>query len=433
MVFRRWRVSSTLLAVGLAAAATITVSRAPVVSALERVRDLASAPPESVGLSPDRLRRLDATMKRMVDEGRLAGAVTILTRHGKIAHVTVTGKRDVRQTDPLRRDDIFRIASMTKPVTGVAMMMLYEEGKWRLEDPITRHVPELADLKVYAGENPDGSMKLEDAKRPMTMRELMTHTAGFGYVINNVHPVDRLYRQNGVLNSARPLQSLIDGLAKLPLLAQPGTRWYYSAAVDVQGYVIEKLSGQSFDEFARTRIFEPLGMKDTGFFLRRDQVGRLALVHSEEPGGKLTPKDGGRADPTVRPLGPSGGGGLFSTADDYVRFCEMLLNRGELRGVRLLAPRTVEMMRTNHVQAEALKTMPPGTGWGLDFNVVMDAATAGEVTPTGTFHWFGINGTWFWIDPVTDLTFVGMIQHQGRAAAEIRGASRNLVYQAVVD
>jgi len=426
------RVVRPIAALALVAGAMLLQSGAPVVSALERVRDLANVPAESVGLSPERLHRLEATMKRMVDEGRLAGAVTVLTRHGKIVHVTVNGKRDVRQPDPLRRDDIFRIASMTKPVTGVAMMMLYEEGKWRLEDPITRHVPEFASLKVYAGDNPDGSMKLEDAKRPMTMRELMTHTAGFGYVINNVNPVDRLYRQNGVLNPAKPLQNLIDGLAKLPLLAQPGTRWYYSAAVDVQGYIIEKLSGQPFDEFARTRIFEPLGMKDTGFFLRRDQVARLALIHSEEPGGKLTPQEG-RADPTVRPLGPSGGGGLFSTADDYVRFCEMLLNRGEFRGVRLLAPRAVEMMRTNHVQPEALKTMAPGTGWGLDFNVVMDAAAAGEVTPTGTFHWFGINGTWFWIDPVNDLAFVGMIQHQGRAAAEIRGASRNLVYQAVVD
>jgi CubicO group peptidase (beta-lactamase class C family) len=417
-----------------AASATLAFQASAPTDAAEAVRDLAAAPPASEGLSPDRLRRLDAMMKRLVDEGRLAGAVTLLSRHGKIVNVTVNGKKDVRKSDLMQRDSIFRIASMTKPVTGVAMMMLYEEGKWRLEDPVSRYIPEFAKLKVYVGENPDGTPKLEDARRPMTMRELMTHTGGFGYTINNVNPVDKLYRQQGVLDSAKPLQGMIDKLATLPLMTQPGTRWYYSLSVDVQGYLIEKFSGMPFDEFARTRIFEPLGMSDTAFSVPREKVGRLALIHSEDAaGGPLTAVDGGRNDPTVKPAGPSGGGGLYSTADDYARFCEMLLNRGEFKGVRLLAPRTVEMMRTNHVQAEALKTMNPGTGWGLDFNVVMDAAAAGEATPTGTFHWFGIFGSWFWIDPVNDLAFVGMIQHQGRTAAEIRGISRNLVYQAVMN
>ena len=371
-------------------------------------------------------------MKRLVGDGRLAGAVTLLTRHGKIVQVTTHGSQDIRKPALVQRDSIFRIASMTKPITGAAMMMLYEEGKWRLEDPVSRYIPQFANLKVHVGENPDGSPKLEDARRSMTMRELMTHTAGFGYVISNVNPVDRMYRQAGVLNAGAPLQAMIDGLAKLPLLAQPGTRWYYSIAVDVQGYLVEKLSGQPFDEFLRARVFEPLGMKDTAFHVPQDKVGRLALAHAEDAQGRLAPPDSSRGDPTVKPAGPSGGGGLFSTADDYARFCEMLLNRGAFRGVRLLAPRTVEMMRTNHVQPEALKTMAPGTGWGLDFNVVTDAAAAGEATPTGTFHWFGILGTWFWIDPVNDLAFIGMIQHQGRAAAEIRGVSRNLVYQAIV-
>ena len=368
----------------------------------------------------------------MVDDGRLAGVVTLLTRHGKIADVTVHGKKDIRSSEPMQRDSIFRIASMTKPVTGVAMMMLYEEGKWRLDDPVSRYIPEFSKLKVYAGDNPDGTLKLEDARRSMTMRELMTHTAGFGYTINQNNPVDRLYRQTAVLDTGKPLQNLVDNLAKLPLLSQPGTRWYYSIAVDVQGYLIEKLSGQSFADFARTRIFEPLGMKDTGFSVPADKVSRIALIHTEDATtGKLNPPESVR-DATIVPRGPSGGGGLFSTADDYARFCEMLLEGGQFKGTRLLAPRTVEMMRTNHVMPEPLKTMAPGTGWGLDFNVVMDAALAGESTPTGTFHWFGINGTWFWIDPVNDLAFVGMIQHSGRAAAEVRGVSRNLVYQALM-
>jgi CubicO group peptidase (beta-lactamase class C family) len=417
----------------LAAVLAVPAVRAPhLAAATESPRDMAPASPESEGFSAERLRRIDARMKQMVDDGRLSGVVTLLTRHGKIVDVTVHGRQDIRKAAPMQRDSIFRIASMTKPVTGVALMMLYEEGKWRLDDPVARYIPEFAKLKVYAGDNADGTMKLEDARRSMTMRELMTHTAGFGYTINQNNPVDRLYRQTMVLDTGKPLQNLVDNLGKLPLLSQPGTRWYYSIAVDVQGYLVEKFSGQSFADFARTRIFEPLGMKDTGFYVPADKVSRLALVHVEDPAtGKINPPQDGR-DPTIVPKGASGGGGLFSTADDYARFCEMLLEGGQFKGTRLLAPRTVEMMRTNHVMPEPLKTMAPGTGWGLDFNVVMDSAMAGESTPTGTFHWFGINGTWFWIDPVNDLAFVGMIQHTGRAAAEVRGASRNLVYQALL-
>lgn len=398
-------------------------------------RDLAVASPESVGFSSERLRRLANTMTRMVDDKRLAGVVTLLTRHGKIVHVTTSGRPDVTKADPLRRDAIFRIASMTKPVTGVAMMMLYEEGKWRLNDPVSRYIPQFAKLQVHVGEHADGTPKLEDARTPMTMRELMTHTAGLGYVINNVNPVDKLYRQRGVLDSSKPLQAMIDGLSTLPLLSHPGTRWYYSISVDVQGYLVEKLSGQPFDQFLQARIFAPLGMKDTAFYVPADKVDRIARIHAEsngaESGRSLTPASL-RADPSVKPAGPSGGGGLYSTADDYARFCQMLLNQGEFNGQRLLAPRTVEMMRTNHVQPEALKTMAPGTGWGMDFQVVTDAAMAGEATPSGSFSWFGINGTWFWIDPVSDLSFIGMIQHQGPAAAEVRGVSRNLVYQALL-
>jgi CubicO group peptidase (beta-lactamase class C family) len=226
---------------------------------------------------------------------------------------------------------------------------------------------------------------------------------------------------------------MIDGLAKLPLLSQPGTRWYYSIAVDVQGYLVEKLSGMTFGDYLQSKIFAPLGMKDTAFYVPADKVSRLALVHGQDSAGKLTPPDGSRGDPTLVPLGPSGGGGLFSTAADYARFCEMLLEGGQFGGERLLAPRTVEMMRTNHVMPEPLKTMRPGTGWGLDFSVVMDAAEAGEPVSDGTFSWYGIAGTWFWIDPVRDLAFVGMIQHQGPAAGDVRALSRNLVYQALVD
>jgi CubicO group peptidase (beta-lactamase class C family) len=217
------------------------------------------------------------------------------------------------------------------------------------------------------------------------------------------------------------------------LHTQPGTRWQYSIGVDVQGYLVEKLSGQPFAEFLKNRLFDPLGMTDTGFFVPQQKLPRMAMVHTDGQGGKLAPPTDNAESFTVAPAGPSGGGGLFSTSDDYLRFAQMLLNEGEFAGVRYLSPRTVAMMRTNHLQAEALKTMRPGTGWGMDFRVVMDAAAAGEPTSDGSYDWYGIAGTWFWIDPKEDLVFVGMIQHRGRANSEIQGVSRNLVYQALMN
>jgi CubicO group peptidase (beta-lactamase class C family) len=395
-------------------------------------RDLATARPESVGISSERLHRLDAAMKQLVEEKKVAGLVTLLERHGKIVDYNAYGQLDVRKPDAMQKDSIFRIYSMTKPITGVAMMMLYEEGKWQINDPVSRYIPEFAHMKVYAGKNPDGTPKLEDARRPITMRELMTHTAGLGYILSPRNPVDKMIIDQNILNAGAPLQTMIDGLSKVPLLAQPDTRWVYSIAVDVQGYLIEKFSGMSFAEFAKKRIFDPLGMKDTGFYVPKDKVARLALVHTGA--GESLAVDTNRPDPTVVPLGASGGGGGFSTAMDYARFCEMLLQGGELNGVRLLAPRTVEMMRTNYVDPEPLKTMQPGTGWGMDFQIMMDPAAAGDPVSAGTFSWFGIAGTWFWIDPVRDLAFVGMVQHQNLGTTRpIHALSRSLVYQSIVD
>jgi CubicO group peptidase (beta-lactamase class C family) len=417
----------TIVLVGVWAAAPLARSAPD-----KTPRDLAAATPESVGVSPERLHRLDAAMKRLVDEKQVAGIVTLLERHGKIVDYNAFGQRNVTGGGALQKDAIFRIYSMTKPVTGVAMMMLFEEGKWRLDDPVSRYIPELAKLKVYTGKNDDGSPKLEDARRSMTMRELMTHTGGLGYVLNANNPVDRMIIDANILNPKAPLQTMIDGLARMPLLAQPGTRWSYSIGVDVQGYLIEKFSGQSFGEFARTRIFEPLGMKDTAFYVPAEKVARFSEVHKGS--GDALALDDTRGDPTMVPLGASGGGGLFSTAADYARFCEMLLQGGQLNGVRLLAPRTVEMMRTNHVNPEPLKTMAPGTGWGMDFQVVTDAAAAGDSVSDGTFTWFGIAGTWFWIDPKADLAFVGMVGHQSlQTTRPIHGLSRSFVYQAIVN
>ena len=419
----------TLFAAASLATTSLAQKSHSVVSA---ARDLAPATAESVGMSTERLSRLNAAMKRLVDDKQVAGLVTLVERHGKVVQFNAVGQRDVREADAIQKDSIFRIYSMTKPVTGVAMMILYEEGKWQLNDPVSRYIPEFARMKVYTGKNDDGTPKLEDARRSMTMRELMTHTGGLGYVLSPNNPVDKMIIDGNVLNAGAPLQAMIDGLAKIPLLAQPGTRWSYSIAVDVQGYLVEKFSGQPFGEFARKRIFEPLGMKDTAFYVPKEKLPRFAQVHSGS--GPSLAVDVHRPDPAVIPLGPSGGGGLFSTAMDYARFCEMLLQGGQLNGVRLLAPRTVEMMRTNHVNPEALKTMAAGTGWGMDFQIVTDAAAAGDSVSDGTFSWFGIAGTWFWIDPVEDFAFVGMLQHVNLGLTRgIHGLSRNLVYQSIVN
>jgi CubicO group peptidase (beta-lactamase class C family) len=398
-------------------------------------RDLAVAAPESVGVSAERLKRLDAGMKGLVDDGRLAGVVTLMARKGKVVHFAAHGKKDLRQPEPIAKDSIFRIYSMTKPITGVAMLMLFEEGKWRLDDPVARYIPEFAKLVVYTGENPDGTPKTEPARRSMTMRELMTHTAGLGYGLVGAHPVDKLFLKANVLDSTQPLATMIEKMAALPLVAQPGTRWSYSAAVDVQGYLVEKLSGMSFAQFLETRLFAPLGMKDTAFHVPAAKVSRLARMHREDESGALVASDR-ESDPTVVPKAAFGGHGLFSTASDYARFAQMLLDGGEFGGARILAPRTVEMFRANHVLAEPLKTMRQGQGWGLGPQVILDAAASGEPYSDGSFHWWGIGGTWFWVDPVKELVFVGMIQYQGRglaAATQVHGYARNLAYQAVME
>ena len=439
----RWRLAYLLaafaavgvLSTGVLSVAPLAAERtaaAPAAAERTAARDLETVDPSAVGVSAKRLERLAAGMQGMVDGGKLAGVVTLMARGGKLVHVHVAGVQDVESGAPMERDSIFRIYSMTKPITGVALMMLYEEGKWRLNDPVSRFIPGFADLQVHDGDRANGEPRLVDAERPMTMAELMSHSGGLGYGLGTANHVDRLYREQRVLNADESLQAMIDKLSNLPLLAQPGTRWYYSIGVDVQGYLVEKLSGQPFAEFLQERIFDPLGMVDTAFYVPEEKLDRVALIYGEGDDGGLERFDMGPTR-TGMPAGPSGGGGLWGTADDYLRFTQMLLNGGELDGVRLLAPRTVEMMATNFLSPEALATMRPGQGFGLDFATVHDPAAAGEPYAKGTYYWGGAAGTWFWIDPQTDLTFVGMIQHRGTAVREVQGISRNLVYQAVVD
>ena len=404
-----------------------------------------AASPESVGFSAERLDRLHAQMQKQVDDHQLAGVVTLLARHGKVVEAKAYGKTDLVAGTPMTTDSIFRIFSMTKPVTGGAMMILYEEGKWSPSDPIAKFIPEFAHLKVYAGMDKDGKMLLEDPKHPPTIGELLTHTAGFTYGVFGATPVDKIYADQHILGSDN-LQQMIDKLAKTPLLYQPGTKWVYSVSMDIQGYLVEKISGQSLPDFMQQHIFGPLKMNDTGFFVPQEKRARVASLYVGDADGKLVPsKSEGNSPATnysAKPGLASGGGGLVSTAEDYLRFAQMLLNQGELDGVRILAPGTVQLMTANHL-APSLMTgefsigtnaMKLGEGWGYDCAVITDPMQAGESVGKGTYFWNGAAATWFWIDPTNDLIFIGMTQRMfGNGQPDTEHLSRPVVYGALVD
>jgi len=403
---------------------------------------LPNAKPEQVGFSSERLQRLDAAMQQKVDEKQFAGIVTILARHGKMVEFKTYGKRNLATGAPMEKDTIFRIYSMTKPLTGAAMMMLYEEGKWQPEDPISKYIPEFANLKVFKGVDNSGEPILEDPVHPPTILQLMTHTAGFTYGVFGGTVVDKMYREQQVLSSAN-LQEMINKLAKIPLLYQPGTRWVYSVSVDIQGYLVEKLSGKSLPDFMRERIFEPLGMKDTGFYVPKEKMDRLATLYRVSDKNEWTPaspENDLSPDLSKPPTLPSGGGGLLSTAPDYLRFAQMLLNGGQLDSVRLLAPPTVKLMTSNHLPDKlmtgefgiGLQHIRPGMGFGFDVAVFSDPAQAVDIAGKGTYLWDGAASTWFWIDPADDMTFVGMVQRMGGHGPNMQTFSRAMVFQALV-
>ena len=405
--------------------------------------ELAGNKPEALGFSSERLERLHAVMQQEVDQKQLAGIVTILARHGKVVEERTYGKKDLASGAPMTRDTIFRIFSMTKPVTGVAMMILYEQGKWYPLDPVSKYIPEFAHLKVFKRVDESGKMILEDPVHPPTMHELMTHTAGFTYGFFGNTSVDKMYQDQKVMQS-QSLREMIDKLAKIPLLYQPGTRWAYSVSMDIQGYIVEKLSGQSLPDFMQQQIFGPLGMKDTGFFVPPEKRNRFATLYREDQKGELAADATAGGVPTdyaTRPPMPSGGGGMVSTAQDYLRFAQMLLNGGELDGVRILAPATVQLMTTNHL-APSLMTgefsigpaiIRPGMGWGYDCAVYTDPLEADEVVGKGTFFWSGAADTWFWVDPTNDLILVGMTQRMlGPGWPNVQALSRPPVYQALL-
>ena len=426
--------ASMVLVVVLASAPHAAVAQAT--SALP-----VAASPEAVGFDSARLKRLDAYIASRVAEGDVAGATYLLARHGKVVAFNSHGKQSLATGAPMRPDTIFRIYSMTKPITGVAMMMLFEEGKWRLSDPVTKFIPEFADLKVMTGLDAQGRPILEDAKRPPTMRELMSHTAGFGYGLSDQSDIDKLYRAEGPLQ-AEGLQQMIERIAELPLYFQPGSEWGYSIAVDIQGHIVEKLSGMTLGAFFEERIFKPLKMNDTGFFAPPSDKPRLAALYEGDGQGGIREVDRIWGWPVPdylsRPALESGGYGLVSTAADYARFCQMLLNGGELDGVRLLAPATVELMGTNMISEEALETSFGGfdqmQGFGADFDIAIDPRANGSLVGPGTLSWGGAAGTWFWIDPANDVIFVGMIQRMDVwGVGEMSTPTKTLTYQALVE
>ena len=422
-------------AVGWAAVLVAWLSFDPAVA---RAEPLPKATPESAGMSADRLTRIDALTRRYVDEGKLAGVVTLVARHGKVVYFDATGTADLETGAPMTRDTLFRIYSMSKPITAVAAMILYEEGAFQLSDPIGKFLPELAELDVHLD---DGG---RSPARPITMQQLLTHTAGFSYGFDPNDPVDTRYGEVNPLG-ARNLDDFVARMAELPLKFQPGTRWHYSVAVDVTGAVIERISGQSFDAFLRDRIFEPLGMTDTFFAVPDDKRDRFGTNHrwnreTESLEVLAVPDYPSYLDTTFF----SGGGGLVSTARDYAIFLEMLRQGGRLGDTRILGPKTIELMTINHLPAlvsAAGAGEPPGlagvggrggSGFGLGVAVVTDVPAMRVIGSVGEYSWGGAAGTIFWVDPVEDLLVVSMIQLMG-SPWPLRNELKALTYQALTE
>lgn len=405
---------------------------------VESTAALQFATPEEVGMDSTRLDRVTQTMQGFVDDGLLAGVVTMAARDNKIVHFESVGFRDKEAGAPMTNDALFRIYSMTKPITGVAMMVLYEEGKFKLSDPVEKYIPEFSNLQVAAGEDADGNVKTEAPDHKMTIRELMSHTGGLSYGLFSQSKVDDMYNDVNVLDNDSTLQDMIDKLSVIPLRQQPGSMWHYSVSVDVQGYLVEKLSGQGFGDFLEERIFEPLGMTDTDFYVPEEKASRLAQVYGYGPNGNLQAQEGfgGGNNYLVDQQFESGGGGLVASTMDYMRFSQMILNGGELDGVRILAPLTVDLMHRNQLPkgVEGISLGASGTTFGLDFAIIEDPVEA-EGYSQGEFYWGGAAGTWFWIDPVEDLVFVGMIQQFGgsKPVPDVRGSSRRMIYQAIME
>ena len=400
------------------------------------------ARPEDVGLSGDKLAQVDRWMDRLVADGKLPGLSVTVTRRGRVAYTRSTGQSDLARGTPMAADTLVRIYSMTKPLTSVAIMMLYEEGRFQLDDAISRFLPYFANQRVFAGGN-RGKMDTVPAARDITFRDLLTHTSGLTYGFMQATLVDAAYRDNGVdfQTADATLGEVVERAAAVPLLAQPGAEWNYSIATDVLGHLVAVISGQSFDSFLQERVIGPLGMTDTSFVVPPEKLSRFAANYVPGADGLALLDD----PATSRFLLPgkicSGGGGLVSTVGDYLRFCQMMLNKGALEGTRLLGRKTVELMTSNHLRGDMAAMGQPrfsessyeGVGFGLGFSVMLDPARAQVLGTSGEYAWGGAASTAFWIDPAEEMSVVLLTQLTPSSTYPIRRELRVLTYQAIID
>ena len=390
--------------------------------------------PDAVGMSSARLARIAPAMQRYIDAELTPGVITAVMRHGKLIHYKAQGHMDVASAKPMREDAIFRIASMTKPIASVALMMLWEEGRFQLRDPVSKFIPEFAAAQVSTTADASGTTgELVPPKRPIQIRDMLTHTAGLA---NHYSGNVAAYRQ--AMNTPRPKSNdeQIKRLAELPLNYHPGEEWQYSAATDVVGHLVEIISGQSLDEFLRQRIFEPLQMPDTHFYLDNTKGGRLTTQYTPDENNKIKAQDPGskqsRWITSSRNL-LSGAGGLVSTVRDYLRFQQAMLNGGEIDGNRILAPSTVSLMLENHTGDLPLWLPGPGMGFGLGYGVVVDRGAAATPLSEGAGYWGGAYCTLSWIDPEQNLVGVLMTQVRPYSHINIRQDFQVLTYQAIID
>lgn len=397
------------------------------------------------GMAADRLRLIDDHMERKyISTGRYTGTLTMIYRKGELSFCSTLGVRDRERQAPLTRDTIFRIYSMSKPITSVALMMLYEKGLFQLDDPVHEYIPEWQDLAVFVSGRPN-SFVTEPVIRPMTIRDLLSHQSGLTYGFTNRTNVDAAYRTLGVgLHKQQTLKSMVESLAEIPLEFSPGTRWNYSVATDVVGYLVELISGQRFDTYLAEHIFQPLQMIDTGFYVTERGVSRFAANYGFVEGSTPRLLD----DPmqsTYRnvPTFFSGGGGLVSTADDYLSFCKMLLQRGQSNGERLLSRKTVDLMTMNHLDGgKDLRSVAfgrwsetpfSGIGFGLGLSVMLNPSQSQIVGSVGEYSWGGAASTAFWIDPMEELIAIFMTQLMPSSSYNVRRELRTLVYSAIDD
>lgn len=386
---------------------------------------LPRAVPEDVGMSTSRLRRIAPVMQRWVDDGKIPCALTMIAREGRLVHFEKFGTQDVATAKPVEFDTIFRIYSMTKSITSIAMMMLYEEGHFQLGTPVSEFIPAFKGMQVYT----EDGKAIVDTEREMTIKHLLTHTSGLIYGGDWDHPINERYRDANFYGG--DLANMAQELGNIPLLHHPGDAWNYGMSTDVLGYLVEVVSGMPFEEFLKTQICEPLGMVDTAFSVPDDKADRYATLYEPTEDGGIQVMENAPVSSGPLSFFHSGGAGLQSTAADYLRFCQMLLNDGELDGVRLLGRKTVELIRVNHISDDWQPLERTGCGFGLGFAVITNVADTHAPGSEGTYSWGGLASTTFWIDPVEDL--IGILMTQLIGDSPFHAQFRVLTYQAITD